>query len=312
MARSIWRGAISFGLVNVPVKLYSAVSKKTVRFNQLHDADGARILQKRVCSKDGEEVPYESIVKGFEIGPDRYVVITPDELEALDPAKTRSIDIEDFVDLADIDPLYYEHPYYLVPDTGAAKAYALLLEALRDTAKVAIARVVLRSKEYLVAIRPAGDVLTMETMLFADELVPADGLDELPEEDVKATERELAMARQLIEAQASEFDPTKYRDEYRERVLDLIERKAAGEEIAVQPMAEEPQEVPDLMAALEQSLAAARERTPAKQSKSNGAAAKKAPRSKAAPAKATGGKAAKKKPAAKKPAAKKPRAGSRS
>jgi DNA end-binding protein Ku len=298
--------------VNVPVKLYSAVSKKTVRFNQLHDADGARILQKRVCSKDGEEVPYESIVKGFEIGPDRYVVITPDELEALDPAKTRSIDIEDFVDLADIDPLYYEHPYYLVPDTGAAKAYALLLEALRDTAKVAIARVVLRSKEYLVAIRPAGDVLTMETMLFADELVPADGLDELPEEDVKATERELAMARQLIEAQASEFDPTKYRDEYRERVLDLIERKAAGEEIAVQPMAEEPQEVPDLMAALEQSLAAARERTPAKQSKSNGAAAKKAPRSKAAPAKATGGKAAKKKPAAKKPAAKKPRAGSRS
>ena len=313
MARSIWRGAISFGLVNVPVKLYSAVSKKTVRFNQLHDADGARIQQKRVCSKDGEEVPFESIVKGFEIGPDRYVVITPDELEALDPAKTRSIDIEDFVDLADIDPLYYEHPYYLVPDTGAGKAYTLLLEALRETAKVAIARVVLRSKEYLVAIRPAGDVLTMETMLFADELVPADGLDELPEGDVKATERELAMARQLIEAQASEFDPSKYRDEYRERVLDLIERKAAGEEIAVQPMTEEPQEVPDLMAALEQSLAAARERTPAKQSKSNGAgAAKKAPKSKAATAKTTTAKTAKKKPTAKKPAARKPRAGSRS
>ena len=313
MARSMWRGAISFGLVNVPVKLYSAVSKKTVRFNQLHDADGARIQQKRVCSKDGEEVPYESIVKGFEIGPDRYVVITPDELEALDPSKTRSIDIEDFVDLADIDPLYYEHPYYLVPDTGAGKAYMLLLEALRDTAKVAIARVVLRSKEYLVAIRPAGDVLTMETMLFADELVPADALDELPEDDVKATERELAMARQLIEAQATEFDPSKYRDEYRERVLDLIERKAAGEEIAVQPMTEEPQEVPDLMAALEQSLAAARERVPAKESKSNGASsAKKAPRSKATPAKSGGGKTAKKKPAAKKPAAKKPRAGSRS
>jgi DNA end-binding protein Ku len=308
MPRSIWRGAISFGLVNVPVKLYSAVSKKTVRFNQLHDVDGARIQQKRVCSKDGEEVPYESIVKGFEIGPDRYVVITPDELDALDPAKTRSIDIEDFVDLADIDPLYYEHPYYLVPDTGAAKAYTLLLEALRDTAKVAIARVVLRSKEYLVAIRPAGDVLTMETMLFADELVPADGLDELPEADVKATDRELAMARQLIEAQATEFDPSKYRDEYRERVLDLIERKAAGEEIAVQPVAEEPEEVPDLMAALEQSLAAARERSPARESKSNGApAAKKAPRSKASPAKAAGGKTAKKKPAAKKP-----RAGSRS
>ena len=235
MARSIWRGAISFGLVNVPVKLYSAVSKKTVRFNQLHDADHARIQQKRVCSQDGEEVPYENIVKGFEIAPDRYVVITPEELDALDPAKTRAIDIEDFVDVADIDPLYYEHPYYLLPDTGAAKAYKLLLEALRETNKVAIARVVLRTKEYLVAIRPAGDVLTMETMLFADELIGAEGLDELPDADVKATERELSMARQLIEAQATEFDPTKYRDEYRERVLELIERKAAGEEIAVQP-----------------------------------------------------------------------------
>ena len=133
MPRSIWRGAISFGLVNVPVKLYSAVSKKTVRFNQLHEADGARIQQKRVCSEDGEEVPYEQIVKGYEISPDHYVVITPEELEALDPKKTRTIDIEDFVDLDEIDPLYYEHPYYLVPDTGAAKAYKLLLEALKET-----------------------------------------------------------------------------------------------------------------------------------------------------------------------------------
>ena len=302
MPRSIWRGAISFGLVNVPVKLYSAVSKKTVRFNQLHDADGARIQQKRVCSVDGEEVPYEHIVKGFEIAPDQYVVITPDELDALDPAKTRSIDIEDFVDLSQIDPLYYEHPYYLVPDTGASKAYMLLLEALRETGKVAIARVVLRSKEYLVAIRPAGEVLTMETMLFADELIPADRLDELPETDVKATDRELAMARQLIEAQATEFDPGKYRDEYRERVLELIERKAAGEEVAVQPMAEEREEVPDLMAALEQSLAAAKKGAAAKapaKSGSNGAAPAKKP---------AAAKGAKKKPAAKK----KPRAGARS
>jgi DNA end-binding protein Ku len=307
MARSIWKGAISFGLVNVPVKLYSAVSKKTVRFNQLHDADHARIQQKRVCSQDGEEVPYENIVKGFEIGPDRYVVITPEELDALDPAKTRSIDIEDFVDVADIDPLYYEHPYYLLPDTGAAKAYKLLLEALRETNKVAIARVVLRTKEYLVAIRPAGDVLTMETMLFADELIGAEGLDELPDADVKATERELSMARQLIEAQATEFDPTKYRDEYRERVLELIERKAAGEEIAVQPMAEESQEVPDLMAALEQSLAAAqggRRKAPAKTASNGSATAKKSSGSSGT---------AKKNPAAKrKPAAKKPRAASRS
>jgi DNA end-binding protein Ku len=308
MARSIWRGAISFGLVNVPVKLYSAVSKKTVRFNQLHDTDHARIQQKRVCTKDGEEVPFENIVKGFEIAPDRYVVITPDELEALDPAKTRTIDIEDFVDLDQIDPLYYEHPYYLVPDTGAAKAYTLLLEALRETNKVAIARVVLRSKEYLVAIRPAGEVLTMETMLFADELLPADRLDELPEADMKATERELSMARQLIEAQATEFDPSKYRDEYRERVLDLIERKAAGEDIAVQPMAEEREEVPDLMAALEQSLAAA-------QGKEGALAKKRGARKPATKAAANGRTAAKKSSRSKstkaKPA-KKPRAGSRS
>jgi DNA end-binding protein Ku len=306
MPRSIWRGAISFGLVNVPVKLYSAVSKKTVRFNQLHDADGVRIQQKRVCPADGEEVPYENIVKGYEIAPDKYVIITPEELEALDPKKTRSIDIEDFVDLDEIDPLYYEHPYYLVPDTGAAKAYRLLLDALRETNKVAIARVVLRSKEYLTAIRPAGDILTMETMLFADELVPSDNLDELPDEETRATDRELAMARQLIEAQATEFDPAKYRDEYRERVLDLIERKAQGEDISVQPDVEEPAEVPDLMAALEASLAAA---SGSKASAGNGAAKAKKP----APKKTAAKKAPAKKAPAKKPAARKrAKAGSRS
>jgi DNA end-binding protein Ku len=294
--------------VNVPVKLYSAVSKKTVRFNQLHDADGVRIQQKRVCPADGEEVPYDNIVKGYEIAPDKYVIITPEELEALDPKKTRTIDIEDFVDLDEIDPLYYEHPYYLVPDTGASKAYTLLLDALRETNKVAIARVVLRSKEYLTAIRPAGDVLTMETMLFADELVPSDNLDELPDEDARATDRELAMARQLIESQATEFDPSKYRDEYRERVLDLIERKAQGEDVSVQPDVEEPTEVPDLMAALEASLAAAGSK-PA--TKSNGARAKaKKPAAKKTAAK----KPAAKKAPAKKPAAraKRPKAGARS
>jgi DNA end-binding protein Ku len=258
MPRSIWRGAISFGLVNVPVKLYSAVSKKTVRFNQLHDEDGQRIQMKRVCSADGEEVPFEHIVKGYEISPDRYVVITPEELDALDPAKTRTIDIEDFVDLDEIDPLFYEHPYYLVPDTGASKAYKLLLSALEQTNKVAIARVVIRSKEYLTAIRPANGVLTMETMLFSDELVPVDSLDELPDEDVNATEREVKMARQLIESLAAEFEPTKYKDEYRERVLELIEAKAEGQEIAMPEAPEEPTAVPDLMAALEASLAEAK------------------------------------------------------
>jgi DNA end-binding protein Ku len=260
MARSIWSGAISFGLVNVPVKLFSAVSRKTVRFNQLNQETGNRIQQKRVDPETGEEVPYDQIVKGFELTKDRYVVITPDELDALDPERTRTIDIEDFVDLEDIDPVYYDHPYYLVPDKGAAKAYGLLLNAMEASGKVAIARVVIRSKEALVAIRPAGDLLMMETMIFHDEVVPHDELDDLPEaKDLKASDRELKMAQQLIDSLSSEFDPSRYRDEYRDKVLDLIERKAAGEDIAVQPEAPAPAKVPDLMAALEASLAAVKD-----------------------------------------------------
>jgi DNA end-binding protein Ku len=258
MPRSIWTGAISFGLVNVPVKLYSAVSKKTVRFHQLHAKDGVRIQQKRVCPADGEEVSFDQIVKGYEITPDQYVVVTPEELEAIEPRKTKTIDIEDFVDLEDIDPIYYDHPYYLLPGTGAAKPYKLLVTAMEDAGKVAIARVVIRQKEQLVAIRPTGDVLTMETMNFADEIVPQDKFDETPGSDVDTNKREIDMARQLIESLSAEFDPSKYHDTYRERVLELIERKAEGKEIAVQPV-EEPQEVPDLMAALEASVNAARQ-----------------------------------------------------
>jgi DNA end-binding protein Ku len=261
MPRAIWSGAISFGLVNVPVKLYSAVSRRSVRFHQLHEETGVRIQQKRVDPSTGDEVPYERIVKGYEIGPDRYVVITPDELDSLDPAKTRTIDIEDFVDLEQIDPIYFDHPYYLVPGPGAAKAYALLHAAMEQAGRVAIARVVIRSKESLVAIRPSGRVLTMETMLFEDEVVSPDALDELPEgKDTKATKRELAMAEQLIDSLSGDFDPGKYRDTYRDRVLEMIERKAEGEEIAVQPPAEEPKKVPDLMSALEASLAAVKQR----------------------------------------------------
>src|SRR3954467_12940911 len=178
MPRSMWSGAISFGLVNVPVKLYSAVSRKTVRFHQLNGKTGHRIAQKRVDPTTGEEVAYDDIVKGYELTKERYVLISPEELESLDPEKSRTIDIEDFVDLADIDPVFYDHPYYLVPDKGAAKAYGLLLHAMRESGKVAVARVVLRSKEQLVAIRPApGDVLTMETMIFHDEVVATDELD---------------------------------------------------------------------------------------------------------------------------------------
>jgi DNA end-binding protein Ku len=257
MPRAIWTGAISFGLVNVPVKLYSATSPKTVRFHQLSSKTGARIRQKRVDPSTDEEVPYEEIVKGYEITPDRYVLIEPEELESLDPKATKTIDVEDFVDLSEIDPIYYDHSYYLAPSTGGAKAYRLLLDAMRDTDKVGIGLVVLRSKQQLCALRPTGDVLTLSTMLFGDEVLAPDRLDELDSiDEAEATPRELKMAEQLIESLSTEFDPSKYHDEYRERVLELIERKAAGEEIAIQPQAEEPEAAPDLMAALEASLAA--------------------------------------------------------
>jgi DNA end-binding protein Ku len=284
MPRAIWSGAISFGLVNVPVKLYSAVSRKGVRFHQLHGDTGVRIQQKRVDPSTGEEVPYEDIVKGYEISPDRYVVIQPDELESLDPEKTRTIDIVGFVDLDQIDPIYYDHPYYRVPAPGGERAYELLRQAMEESGKVAIGKVVIRSKESLVAIRPTGPVLTMETMLFHDEVVDPDSLDDLPANQdgngaaKGAGKRELQMAQQLIDSLAEDFEPERYRDEYRERVLDLIERKAAGEEIAVQPAPEEPARVPDLMAALEASLESVKETGGAEaKSRRKRAPAKKAP-----------------------------------
>jgi DNA end-binding protein Ku len=277
MPRAIWTGAISFGLVNVPVRLYSAVSRKTVRFHQLDDKEHARIQQKRVSSKTGDEVPYENIVKGYEISPDQYVVIEPDELEALDPDKTRTIEILDFVDQTDIDPIYYDHPYYLAPQPGAEKAYDLLRSAMEEAGKVAIAKVVIRSKESLVAIRPAGPALTMSTMLFHDEVVDPDRIDELPDKAGKPSKRELEMAEQLIGSLTSDFEPERYRDEYRERVLDLIERKAQGEEIAVQAPSEEPAKVPDLMAALEASISAVKD-----DGKGDGKAPEKRPARKAA------------------------------
>ena len=259
MARAIWSGAISFGLVNIPVKLYSAARKKTVRFHQLDSSDNSRIQQKRINPNTGEEVPYEQLVKGYELSPDRYVVVRPEELEAIEPKKTRTIDIEDFVELDQIDPIFFDHPYYLAPAEGAAKAYALLLQAMKDSGKVGIARVVIRSKEQLVAIRTRDNVMVMETLLFGDEVVPPSDLGELPAvEELQAGEREVDMARQLIDSLATDFDPDRYRDEYRETVLDLIERKAEGQEVAVQAAPEAPQEVPDLMAALEASIASAK------------------------------------------------------
>jgi DNA end-binding protein Ku len=278
MPRAIWSGAISFGLVNIPVKLYSAVSRKTVRFHQIDAESGQRIRQQRV-NPSGDEVPYEQIVKGYEISPDQYVTITPEELEALEPQKTRTIDIEEFVDLEQIDPIYYDHPYYLVPDKGAAKAYRLLLDAMEQADKVAIARVVIRSKENLVALRSYDGAITMETMLFPDEVVQPDSIEELSaaDGDVKTTKRELDMAKQLIESLSADFDPSGYRDEYRERVLDMIERKAAGETITVEAPEPERQEVPDLMAALEASISASKSppKKPARASNGSGSTKKK-------------------------------------
>jgi DNA end-binding protein Ku len=253
--RPIWSGAISFGLVNVPVKVFSATSSKDVRFHQLDGKSKSRIKQKRVSVATGEEVPYEDLIKAYEIAPDNYVTITSEELDALDPKASKTIDIEDFVDLDQIDPVYYERPYYLVPDKGGQKAYALLRNAMRETNKVGIARVVLRTKQYLAAIRPKDDALVMETMLFSDEVNPLDELD-LPGPDVDVTEREEKMARSLIDSLTTDFEPSKYRDEYRERVLQLIEQKASGQEIVVEDAAEEAPRVVDLMAALEASLAA--------------------------------------------------------
>ena len=256
MPRAIWTGAISFGLVNVPIKLYSAVQRKAVRFNQLDSEGNVRIQQKRVNPLTGDEVPYERLVKGYEIAPGSYVVIEPDELEGLEPRRTKTIDILDFVDLEEIDPIFYDHPYYLAPGAGGAKPYKLLLEAMRETNKVAIGTVVIRQKQAVVALRPAGDVLQMATLIYADEIVPTDRIDDLPDEEVEIAERELAIAKQLVESLAADWDPDRYKDEYREKVMALIESKAAGEELAVQPDTEDAAPVPDLMSALKASLEA--------------------------------------------------------
>jgi DNA end-binding protein Ku len=259
MPRAIWSGAISFGLVNVPVKLYSATSPKTVRFHQLSAKTGARIRQKRVDPSTGEEVAYEDIVKGYELSPEHYVMIEPNELDALDPKATKTIDIEEFVELSEIDPIYYDHSYYLAPSAGGAKAYRLLLEAMNESHKIAIGRIVIRSKQQLCALRPIGDALGLSTMLFGDEVLSPDRIDELDAlAEAEASKREVTMAQQLIDSLSAEFDPSKFKDDYRERVLELIEKKAAGEEIAVAPEAEDDSPAPDLMAALEASLAEVR------------------------------------------------------
>ena len=305
MPSAIWTGSISFGLVTVPVKMISATRSQDVRFHQLEEGTGARIRYRRVSEQSGEEVPNERIVKGYEVEPGRYVVVENEEVAGLKPKASRQIEIEDFVDLADIDPVYFEQPYYLVPDKDNAKAYRLLSDVMEDLGKVAVGRFVLRSKEALVAIRPVDGVLVLETMRFADEVLAPDREQPLAEPASEPSDREKEMARQLVLSLTADFDPEKYHDEYREELLALIDRKAAGEEIVAAPETEEPAKVLDLMAALEASL----ERAGAKQAKSDRAPAAKAPARAAKPSKraAPAKKAAAKKASAKKVTAKRTR-----
>jgi DNA end-binding protein Ku len=253
---AIWSGNIGFGLVNVPVKVLSATKNRDVRFNQLEAGTNSRIRYRKVSDQTGEEVPAEQIVKGYEVSPGQYVVVGDDDLKALAPKASRTIQIEDFVDLDQIDPIFFENPYYLSPDPDAAKAYRLLVEAMTQLRKVAIGRVVMRSKESLVAIRALDGILCLETMRYADEINPIDGV--LPDEEIaEPSERELEIAKQLVETLSTDFDPTKYEDGYREELMALIDAKAAGKEVVAAPMVEEKGKVVDLMAALEASLARA-------------------------------------------------------
>ncbi len=258
MARAIWSGSISFGLLNVPVKMYSAVARRNIALREIRESDSARIKHRRVAEGTDEEVPYDEIIKAYEITPGQYVPLSKDEMAAMAPEKTRAIDVVDFVDLDEIDPIYFDSPYYLGPAEGAEKAYSLLAAAMKASGKVAVARFVFRNKEHLAAIRTSGGVLTLTTMRFADEVVPTSELEEvLPDKAPKVAKKEQEMAEQLIESLSTDFDPAAYRDEYREQLLGLIERKAEGKEI-VASEAEAPQatKAPDLMAALEESIAA--------------------------------------------------------
>ncbi|MCU1452209.1 MAG: Ku protein [Acidimicrobiales bacterium] len=261
MPRATWSGSISFGLVNIPIKLYTAVSRKNVRFHQIDSRTGARVRQKRVSEADGEEVPYEAMAKGYELASGQYVLVSEDELASLDPEASRTIDIEEFVELSDIDPVYYDASYYVAPDKATVKPYALLVQAMEDAGKVGIARFVMRSKQYLAALRAVDGKLVLSTMVYADEVNDADEIPELePVASVEVSDREVQMAEQLIASLAADFDPSRHHDTHREKVIELIERKAAGEEGLVAtpvPVAED--KVVDLMAALEASVAAAKQ-----------------------------------------------------
>ncbi|HEY1332443.1 MAG TPA: Ku protein [Actinomycetota bacterium] len=262
MPRTMWKGAITFGLVSIPVRVFPATEEKTLHFNQLHDKDMGRIKYQRVCAVDGEEVPYEHIVKGYEYEKDKYVVMTDEDFDAVPVESSRSIDIVQFVDLEDIDPVYYKKAYYLVPEEMGIKAYTLLRDALAETGRVGIAKVSFRDKEHLATLRFRDDVFMLETMYWPDEIRASDS-DELEKADkVKPRPQELQMARSLIDNLSGEFDPAAYTDQYREALLGIVEKKVAGEEIEVLPEAE-PTKVVDLMEALKASVEATKQKAAA-------------------------------------------------
>jgi DNA end-binding protein Ku len=263
MARAMWSGSITFGLVNVPIKLYTAVKEHEIHFHLLSPDGECRLRRKLVCPDTGEEFQFNQTVRGYEIAPDQYVIVQDEELKNLKPDAGRTIEITDFVDLTDIDPLYYNRPYYLAPDESGAKAYALLWQAMKESGKVGIAKFVMRGKEYLAAIRPLDELLCLETMHFDDEVLDAGELVEASS-GISVAKKELDVAKQLVKALTTKFEPSKYNDDYREKVKELVEQKAAGEEVVVhEPEAEEAPRVINLMKALEESLQQARKAAPA-------------------------------------------------
>jgi DNA end-binding protein Ku len=254
--RAIWKGSISFGLVNIPVGLYPATRKEDVSFRQLRAEDLSPIRYKRVAEEDGEEVPWEKIVKGYEYEKGNFVLVTDQDFEKAMPEASQSIDITEFVDLAEIDPMFFDKPYYLEPQKGGKKAYALLRETLKETGKVGIAKVVIKTRQHLAAVKPKDDALVLELMHFPDEVLEPAGLD-LPHQE-KLAKKEMDMARSLVETMAGKWSPSEYRDEYRDRLLKLIEEKAArgGKEVpGPRTKAKPATNVVDLVAVLQKSLA---------------------------------------------------------
>jgi DNA end-binding protein Ku len=256
MARPIWSGSISFGLVSIPVKLYPAIESHRLAFHELDEKTGRRVRYKRVAGDSDREVPWKSIVRGFEVAKGRFVTLSKDELRAAAPEQTRAVDIEQFVELGEIDPVSWDQTYFVAPDgPAAAKSYALFREALARSGRVAIGRFVMRTKQYLICLRPYGDAIALQTMFFADEVRSADDLPGVTHPSLRGRERELALASQIIDSLSGPWDARKYEDTYRERVMKLVEKKAEGEEITVSEEAPAPGgQVVDLMAALKASL----------------------------------------------------------